>query len=191
MADHRSAVSSDDAPPIVLGAVAAGTVPTPFLAVYAGLFVLRGLFVKTDQPDVFDSHGLEALAGLGIAVFLVLTVVGLTRFIGGRAPWLFFATQVAVLVASGWLLLDRTSGDPQLPALLLVGSIVALVLGAVLPSLRWTGVLRTRHADVDEPVGSAVAGSAAPATDEPDGEPLFGEIGWKDSYDADSADQPS
>ncbi|MGI8882441.1 MAG: hypothetical protein ACR2KJ_18420 [Jatrophihabitans sp.] len=186
MADDRSAPSSHGAPPIVLGAVATGTVSTPFLAVYAGLFVLRGLFVKTDTPDVFDSHGLEALAGLGIAAFLVLTIVGLTRFVGGRAPWLFVITQLAVLVASGWLLLDRTSGDPQLPALLLGGSVVALVLGALPPSLRWTGVLESKEADADE-----LAGPAGTTTEDGKGEPVFGEVGWEDSYDADSADQPS
>ncbi len=185
MAADRFAVSSEDAPPVVIGAVAAGTVPTPFLAVYAVLFVLRGLFVKTDQPDLSNSHGIEALAGLAIAVFLVLTVVALSRFIGGRAPWLFYLTQLVVLVAAVWLLLDRTSGDPQLPALLLLGSVVALVLGALPPSLRWVGAMGGR------PTAAAEESADDPvvARPEPDEQPLFGEIGWADSEDGGAADR--
>ena len=50
---------SRDAPPVVIGAVAAGVAPLPFLAVYAVLFISRGTVHPVTPPDVGNSKTTE------------------------------------------------------------------------------------------------------------------------------------
>ena len=56
---------------LVLTAAGLGFVPVPFLAMYALLFLLHGLFVPVQPPDITTTRGGEALAGLVALVLLV------------------------------------------------------------------------------------------------------------------------
>lgn len=133
MRDVRRRAEDDDeprdAPPAVVGAVAAGSAPLPFLAVYAVLFISRGTVHPVTPPDVGNSKTSELIAGI---IALALFVIGwLTAYwlLAGRRRWLFLLCQLALLGASIYFIADRTSGSPAVPILLTITSIVALVLG--------------------------------------------------------------
>lgn len=134
-----------ETPPTVIGAIAAGVAPTPFLLTYAVLFILHGTVFPVDPPDITSTQGGEALAGLVALVFLALIVLGLGWFLSGRTRWLFLAGQLATLGTCISFLLDSTSGQPQVPIVLIIASVAAMVLGCVPPSWAWAA--RERPAD--------------------------------------------
>src|SRR5947208_211970 len=101
-----------DTPPTVIGAIAAGVAPAPFLLTYAVLFILHGTVFPVDPPDITGSQGGEALAGLAALGFLAVIVVGVAWFLSGRTRWLFLAGQLATLGTCIDFVLDSTSGPP-------------------------------------------------------------------------------
>jgi hypothetical protein len=124
-------------PPTVIGAVAAGTVVVPFLIVYSFLFIVHGAFVQVDQPDITGSRAGELAAGLIALAFLLLVLWGMGRLLNGYDRWVFAVGQLITLGAALDLLLDSASGEPQVPAVVLVASLLALVLTFLPPSWRW------------------------------------------------------
>lgn len=124
-------------PASVVGATAAGAVVVPFLLVYAFLFLLRGLFVSVEQPDITSTRSGEALAGLVAVVFLAVVLWGMARFADGRDRWIFAVGQVLTLAVSVDFVLDSSSGAPQVPAVVGVASLLALALMLLAPSARW------------------------------------------------------
>ena len=138
-----------ETPPTVIGAIAAGVAPAPFLLTYAVLFILHGTVFPVDPPDITGSKGGEALAGLVALAFLLVIVVGLGWFLSRRTRWLFLAGQLATLGTCVNFLLDPSSGQPEVPLVLAVCSGLAIVLGCVPPSWAWAS--RDRAAKVDEP----------------------------------------
>jgi hypothetical protein len=124
-------------PGTIIGAVAAGTVVVPFLIVYAFLFIARGLFIQVEQPDVTSSRTGEATAGFIALLFLVLVFVGMGRLLNGRDRWLFLTGQFIAFAVAVDFLIDSSSGEPQVPALVLLGSLVAMVLACVPTSWAW------------------------------------------------------
>jgi hypothetical protein len=127
----------DKTPATVIGAVAAGTVVVPFLVVYAFLFIARGAFVQVDQPDITSSRTGQTVAGVVALAFLVLVFLGMGRLLSGRGRWLFVAGQVVTFGCCVDFLLDSSSGEPQVPALVLVASLAAIVLSLLPPSWAW------------------------------------------------------
>ena len=121
----------EDAPPVVVGAVAAGVAPLPFLAVYAILFIARGTVHPVNPPDVGNSTGAELLAGLIAVALFVIGSLAAYWLLDGRRRWPFVACQVALLATSVYFLADRSSGSATVPALLLLTSVTALVLAAL------------------------------------------------------------
>lgn len=124
-------------PGTVVGAIAAGAVAVPFLLVYAVLFLLRGLFVQVEQPDITSTRSGEALAGLVVVAFLALVVWGLARFADGRDRWVFAAGQLLTLAVSADFVLDSSSGEPQVPVIVGVASLLAMGLMLLAPSAGW------------------------------------------------------
>ena len=124
-------------PPTVIGAVAAGTVVVPFLIVYSFLFIVRGAFVEVDQPDITDSRTGELGAGLVALCFLLFVVWGMGRLLNGWDRWVFCAGQLITFAVALDLLLDTSSGEPEVPAVVLVASLLAMVLACLPPSWQW------------------------------------------------------
>lgn len=145
-------------PPTVIGAVAAGTVVVPFLIVYAFLFIAHGAFVPVDQPDITDSRSGELLAGLIALGYLVFVLWGMGRLLNGWDRWVFAAGQLVTFGVALDFLLDSASGEPQVPAVVLGASLLALVLTCLPPSWHW---VRTRGGEVVPAAEPAVADGPA------------------------------
>jgi peptidoglycan/LPS O-acetylase OafA/YrhL len=156
-------------PPTVIAAVAAGTVVVPFLIVYSFLFIVRGAFVHTDQPDITDSRSGELAAGLIALCFLIFVLWGMGRLLNGWDRWVFGAGQLITFAAALDLLLDVSSGEPEVPAVVMCASLLAMVLTCVPPSWRWVRTAGGQRLDR--------APDPAPRPDEAtfDGGPAFGD----------------
>ncbi len=124
-------------PPTVVGAIAAGVAPAPFLVTYSVVFILHGTVFPVDPPDITTTHGGEALAGLVALLFLGVIVTGLGWFLSGRSRWPFLVGQLATLGASIDFLVDSTSGEPEVPVILALASATAVVLGCLPASWKW------------------------------------------------------
>ena len=121
---------SRDAPPVVIGAVAAGVAPLPFLAVYAVLFISRGTVHPVTPPDVGNSKTTELIAGLiALALFVVGSLAALW-LLDGRRRWPFVVCQVALLATAIDFIIDSSMGSRGIPVVLAVTSLIALVLAA-------------------------------------------------------------
>jgi hypothetical protein len=141
----RRAVDDDDmreTPPVVIGSIAAGVGPTPFLAVYAVLFIAHGFFHPVQPPDITTTRSGEAAAGIIAGVLMLAMVITIWWFLNGRRRWPFVIGQLATLVTSIDFLLDPTKGGPGVPAVLAVTSATALLLAFLPPSWAWVGARR-------------------------------------------------
>jgi hypothetical protein len=133
-------VDDDDmreAPPAVVGAVAAGVAPTPFLAVYAVLFIAHGFFHPVQPPDITTTRAGEEIAGVIAAMLLLVMVLTIFWFLNGRRRWPFVIGQLATLLTSIDFVLDPTTGSPAVPAVLALTSAAALVLAFLPASSAW------------------------------------------------------
>jgi hypothetical protein len=136
-----------ETPPMVVGAVALGTAPLPFLAVYATLFIIHGSVHPVNPPDVTSSQHGELLAGVIALALFVLVVVSLLHFVNGRRRWPFAVLQAAMLGASIDFLVDTTKGGPVISVLIVVTTVIALGL-AFAPD-GWTHVGRSTPSIVE------------------------------------------
>jgi len=120
-----------DAPPPVIGAVAAGVAPLPFLAVYATLFISRGTVHPVVPPDIGNSKGDELVAGLIALAAFVIGALAVYWFLDGRRRWLFALFQALVLAVSLDFVIDATRCPRAVPVVLIVTTVVALGLAFV------------------------------------------------------------
>lgn len=125
-----------DAPPAVVAAVSLGTVPLPFLAVYAVLFILHGWFSPVHPPDITSSQDGELIAGLIAAAIFIAMTVAVLWFLNRRRRWPFAVAELAVVGVSVWFLTDDTKGGPTISAVVLVAAVAALVFGFA-PAAWW------------------------------------------------------
>ena len=143
-----------DAPPVVIGAVAAGVAPLPFLAVYAVLFIARGTVHPVTPPDVGNSKTTELIAGLIALALFIIGSLAAFWLLDGRRRWLFVVCQAALLATS--IVLhhrphQRVADDPD-PARHHVADLAGAVdaaghLGAPAPGRRRPGCAAARTAD--------------------------------------------
>jgi len=124
-------------PGIVIAAVAAATVVVPFLIVYAFLFIMRGLFVQVEQPDVTATRSGEAVAGFVALAFLILVLWGMLRMLNGSNRLIFWAGQLITAGAAARFLFDASFGQPQIPAVLLAAAMLAILLSCLPAATRW------------------------------------------------------
>jgi sterol desaturase/sphingolipid hydroxylase (fatty acid hydroxylase superfamily) len=158
-----------DTPPVVIGSIAAGVAPLPFLGVYAVLFIAHGFIYPVQPPDITSSQGGEGVAGIIAAVLFVVLILMIWWFLDGRRRWPFVIGQLAVFITSLDFLLDSTKGSPAVPVVLVLTSATALVLAFLAPS--WAHVASTRPARRKRPAtpkrpsqhGEQTARSEAPA----------------------------
>jgi len=73
-----------DTPPMVVGAVAAGTAPVPFLAVYSVMFIVHGGFHPVVPPDITSTAHGELVAGIITVALLIIAVTTLLWLLNGR-----------------------------------------------------------------------------------------------------------
>lgn len=130
-------VAATETPNSVIAAVVAGSVVVPFLIVLGTLFIAHGVFVNVDTPDVTSTRGGEAAVGVLIVVFLALVAVGLARLLGGRDRWVFLLGQLITVGVSFDFVIDRSSGDPYVPGVVLVASALAVAFAVVPTSWNW------------------------------------------------------
>ena len=121
---------SRDAPPVVVGAVAAGVAALPFLAVYAVLFIALGTVHPVTPPDVGNSKTAELIAGLIALALFILGALAALWLLDGRRRWLFVVCQLALLATSIDFIIDSSMGSRAIPVVLAATSLVALVLAA-------------------------------------------------------------
>lgn len=126
----RSVDADEDreTPPIVVGAVALGCAPLPFLAVYAVLFIVHGTVHPVVPPDIGNSKGDELVAGLVALAGFLVCALSTYWFLDGRRRWLFAAFQALVLATAIDFVVDSTKGSPDIPILLSITALIALVL---------------------------------------------------------------
>jgi hypothetical protein len=117
-----------DAPPLVVGAVAAGSVPLPFLAVYAVMFIVHGGFHPVVPPDITSTQHGELVAGIIALVLLVVSFVAVIWMLNGSRRWPFVLVQLADLAAAIDLVVDNTRGGGITAFVLVAAAAVALVL---------------------------------------------------------------
>ncbi len=122
-----------DAPPVVTASVAAGVAPTPFLAVYAVLFLAHGFLHPVQPPDITSTRGGEKVAGVITVVLLVAMVITIFWFMNGRRRWPFVVGQLTTLVVCVDFIFDSTTGSPAVPVVLALTSATALTF-ALLPA---------------------------------------------------------
>ncbi|MDQ2836391.1 MAG: hypothetical protein M3Y42_02840 [Actinomycetota bacterium] len=124
-------------PGTVIGAVSAATVVVPFLMVYAFLFIVRGLFVQVEQPDITSSRSGEAIAGFVALAFLIFVLWGMIRLLNGNQRLVFWAGQLITAVSAAKLLFDSSSGQPEVPLVVLVAALLAIGLSVLPASSEW------------------------------------------------------
>jgi hypothetical protein len=120
-----------ETPPSVIGSIAAGVAPLPFLLVYSVIFISHGVFYPIQPPDITSTRTGEAIAGFLAVLVALIIIVTIWWFLGGRRRWTFVVSQLAVLVTTIAFVADPNTGSPTVPLVLIVTSAAALVLAFV------------------------------------------------------------
>lgn len=149
-------------PGVVIAAASAATVVVPFLIVYAFLFIMRGLFVQVEQPDITDTRSGEAVAGFVALAFLILVLWGMLRLLNGSSRLIFWAGQLITAGAAALFLIDASFGQPQVPAVVLLAAVLAIVLSCLPAATRWvrSGGGERSLTDPEQPIRSEPVGSS-------------------------------
>lgn len=152
-----------DTPGAVVGAVAAGTAPLPFLAVYAVMFIVHGGFHRVVPPDITSTARGELIVGIITLVLFVIAVIALLWMLNGRRRWPFVIVQLGVLGTALDFFIDSTKGGQPVSAVLVLTSIVALVFAFAPASWEHVGRSRPRRRKRAMPAGSAPGPDATPS----------------------------
>ena len=143
-------------PGVVIGSVAAATVVVPFLIVYSFLFIARGIFVTPEQPDITTSRQGEAISGFVALIFLAFVLWGMTRMLNGYNRSVFWLGQLITAGTAGYLLIDANAGEPQVPLVVFVAAVLALLLSVTPQATRWVrGEPKSTDADADRTTDEA------------------------------------
>jgi len=121
-----------ETPNPVIWAVAAGTAPLPFLAVYAVMFIVHGGFHRVVPPDITNSAHGELVAGIIALALFVIDIVALFWMMNGRRRWPFLIVQVGMLATAIDFFLDVTKGGRFVSFVVAVAALAAIVC-ALLP----------------------------------------------------------
>ncbi len=141
-------------PPSVVTAVAFGTAPVPFIAVYAVLFIVHGTVHPVVPPDITSSTQGELVAGIVAAVLFLISLLALVWVVNGHRRWPFAIVQAGMLGTAVFFLIDGSEGGTLWSVLVAIAAMAALVF-VFLPSA-W------QHFDVVLPGQRLKTGSAAP-----------------------------
>ncbi|WP_375475176.1 hypothetical protein [uncultured Jatrophihabitans sp.] len=173
---------SGPAPGVVVAAVALGTVPVPFVAIYAVMFLVHGSVHPVVPPDITDSKNGEFIAGIIAAVIFAVELVALLWAMSGRRRWLFAVVQLAMLAASLDFAIDATKGGRTISIVVFLVCVAALVcvfwpqawpyyrtawpFGPDRPATPGLTALRRKRSpgSAGMPAGSAAVSDATPTT---------------------------
>ena len=131
-----------ETPPAVIGSIALGVGPLPFLAVYAVLFIAHGFVYPVQPPDITGTRAGEGVAGIIAAVLFLVGTVTVFWFLNGNRRWPFVIGQLATLATAVDFTLDKSTGSAAVPVLLVLTSFTALVLASVPTSWAYMGFRR-------------------------------------------------
>jgi hypothetical protein len=160
--DSRADREFHETPSTVVGAVAAGTAPLPFLAVYAVLFIVHGGVHKVAPPDITStSHG-ELMAGIVALVVFLAGVVALLWMFNGTRRWPFVILQVGLLATAIDFLTDDTKGGRLISFVVALATVVALVLAFAPDSWEYVGRTRPVRRRRKMPIGAGPASDTLP-----------------------------
>ena len=127
-----------DMPGSVITVIAASIAPIPFLFIYSVLFILRGTVLhSSNPPDITSTRGGEALVGLAALVFLVVCVIGTWRYLTQSGRWLLILGQLVTLGFAVDFVLDSSTGEPEVPFVLILSSATALLMCLRKTSWNW------------------------------------------------------
>src|ERR687887_2716699 len=115
-----------ETPAAIVWAVAAGTAPLPFLAVYATLFIVHGGFHHVAPPDITSTQHGELVAGLVALGLFVVAVVTLVWMLGGRRRWPFALVQLGMLATAIDFFVNVTRGGRFVSFVVAVAALAAL-----------------------------------------------------------------
>ncbi len=153
-----------DTPPMVVGAVAAGSIPLPFLAVYSVLFIVHGGFHPVIPPDITSTAHGELAVGIVALVLFVVSFIAVLWMLGGTRRWPFILVQLADLAAAIDLVVDSTRGGGVTAYILGAAAVVALVLALTPQASQYVGGPRwrpRRRPPVSEPAAPAASSEFA------------------------------
>ncbi len=128
-----------ETPPLVVGAIAAGVTPLPFLLVYAVLFIAHGTISPVVPPDITNSKGDELVAGLIALAAFCLMSLSLLWLMNRRRRWPFVIGQLAAFAACVDFVVDPTVGAREISVVVALTSAAAVVLALMPISAQYVG----------------------------------------------------
>jgi hypothetical protein len=128
-----------ETPNAVIWAVAAGTAPLPFLAVYAVEFIVHGGVHRVVPPDITSSSHGELIAGFIALALFVVDIVALFWMMNGRRRWPFMLVQLGMLATAIDFFLDVTKGGRFVSFVVAVAALAAIVCGLLPPAWEFFG----------------------------------------------------
>ena len=160
--DSRADREPRETPSTVVGAVAAGTAPLPFLAVYAVLFIVHGGVHKVAPPDITStSHG-ELMAGVVALLVFIVGAVALLWMFSGVRRWPFVIVQLGLLATAIDFLADDTKGGRLISFIVALATLAALVLAFAPDSWDYVGSRRPARRRRKMPIGSGPGPDSLP-----------------------------
>ncbi|HKC28345.1 MAG TPA: hypothetical protein VKB75_10065 [Jatrophihabitans sp.] len=139
---RRSARDDDEVremPGTVIGAVAAGTAPLPFLAVYAVIFIVHGGIHPIAPPDITQTAHGELVAGFIAAGLFVVALIALLWMVSGSRRWPFVLVQLGILATAIDFYVDVTKGGRFISFIAALAAAVALACALAPPSWAYVG----------------------------------------------------
>jgi hypothetical protein len=118
-----------ETPNAVVWAVAAGTAPLPFLAVYAVMFIVHGSVHRVVPPDITNSAHGELVAGIIALALFVIDIVALFWMMNGRRRWPFMLVQLGMLATAIDFFIDDTKGGRFVSFVVALAALAAVVCG--------------------------------------------------------------
>jgi hypothetical protein len=128
-----------ETPSAVIWAVAAGTAPLPFLAVYAVMFIVHGGVHRVVPPDITSSSQGELIAGFIALALFAVDVVALYWMMNGRRRWPFMLVQLGMLATAVDFFLDVTKGGRFVSFVVAFAALAAIVCALLPPAWEHIG----------------------------------------------------
>ena len=123
-----------ETPGAVIWAVAAGTAPLPFLAVYAVMFIVHGGVHRVVPPDITSSSHGELIAGFIALALFVIDIAALFWMMNGRRRWPFLLVQLGMLATAIDFFIDVTKGGRFVSFVVALAALAAIVCALLPPA---------------------------------------------------------
>lgn len=162
--DSRADRELRDMPPTVVGSVAAGTAPLPFLAVYAVLFIVHGGVHPVAPPDITSTPHGELMAGIFALVAFLVGAIALLWMLSGSRRWPFVIVQLLLLATAIDFIADDTKGGRLISFIVGVAALCAVVLAFAPDSSEYVRGGQSHKRRWRMPIGAGPAPDTIPDT---------------------------